>query len=239
MDKDPRAPTRTVTLRIRRFKPSGSSAPMWHDFEVEVAADATALDALDVVRREHDRGLIYRCSCRHGSCGTCGCRIDGVERLTCLTPLSELGDGPITIEPLRSLPLVGDLAVDPSPMYRTLAADWPVLRQSEGAGMKETPAGVKRLTRLEDCIECGLCQSACPETGSDQPFDGPATMAAINRQRRNVPGAAEALLDRAGDDRGVRHCRRVIDCSRRCPTGVSPARHIAELQRLVDGEQGS
>ena len=39
------------------------------------------------------------------------------------------------------------------------------------------------------------------------------------------------MLALAGTERGERRCERALLCSRVCPTGVYPARHIMELRR--------
>ena len=36
--------------------------------------------------------------------------------------------------------------------------------------------------RFEDCIECAACVSACPVSGSDASFKGPAALAALERE---------------------------------------------------------
>jgi succinate dehydrogenase / fumarate reductase iron-sulfur subunit len=218
-------------LRVLRSAPASDahdSTPRFQDFEVEVEPDATVLDALELVRAERDPGLAYRHSCHHASCGTCGCRVNGVERLTCVTRLADLGAEVVTVEPLRGFRCEGDLVVDPGPLFRAMPERWSVLREAEG-GRDE------RTTRLEDCIECGLCASACPVAGDGRPYLGPAALAAIHREieKARSPGDAARLLELAGGPAGEGLCARAIDCSRVCPGGVAPARRIADLRRRL------
>ncbi len=225
-----------VRLRSRRGAQAAPDSAQFQEWSVEVMPDETVLDALELVRLEHDETLMYRQGCHHGSCGTCGCRIDGVERLACVTRIDELESDSITVEPLDGFPHLGDLVVDIRPLYRQLESDWSLTRESEGAKKKPLAAGLDGLRRLEDCIECGCCISACPIAGDQRPFVGPAALAALNRQRLNQPEEATRWLTRAAEPTGENLCQRAIDCSRRCPTGVSPARHIAELRRLVNDD---
>jgi len=44
----------------------------------------------------------------------------------------------------------------------------------------------------------------------------------------------EELVSLAKNNRGVTLCERALNCSRVCPTGVYPARHIADLRRLLN-----
>jgi succinate dehydrogenase/fumarate reductase iron-sulfur protein len=200
----------------------------WVEYEVE-AGEGTLLDALEGIRESRDGGLRYRHSCHHGSCGTCGALVDGRERLMCLTRLSELGGGPVTVEPLRKMGAVGDLAVDPSPFFAEMPRDAGYLRASEVA--HRAPEDPPR-RRMEDCIECGICVSVCPVTA---PFSGPAALAAADRDREERPHREAASLAFADGERGVAACERRFACSRACPQGVAPGRRIESLRRSLSG----
>lgn len=218
-------------LRVRRTRfheHEHEHESSFQDFEVEVEPEATVLDALELIRIGRDPGLRYRHSCHHASCGTCGCQVNGVARLACVTRLGDLGGELVTLEPLEGYRCEGDLVVDPGPLFRDLPPHWTVLRESEGRRPEAR-------TRLEDCIECGCCVAACPVAGPGRPYVGPAALAAIQREIEKAPApeAAAALLELAGGPRGERLCERFIDCSRVCPSGVAPARRIADLRRRV------
>jgi succinate dehydrogenase / fumarate reductase iron-sulfur subunit len=227
--------TRTIEIRILRYKPGVIDPPRFETFRVSVGEGATVLDALERIRREQDPGLMYRHSCHHSSCGSCACRVDGVERLACTTRLQDPGGDTVTIEPLRGLPVLGDLVVDVRGFYADIDPAWDCLRPVDpSAG---GTAGEGGLRRLEDCIECGACVSACPADKARPGFMGPAALAAANNQRLKHPEDEPALLARAGSERGEARCERALRCSRVCPTGVYPARHIMELRkRIRNGE---
>ncbi len=238
---------RQITLAIRRYKPGLIDPPRLMTYTLEIQGDPSVLDCLERIRLEQEPGLMYRHCCHHASCGTCGCRIDGVERLACVTRISDLvdpgdqadpsapSDHTVTVEPLAGLPVAGDLVVEQAPFYADLPPDWDGLRPSERGEDQELPDGIDELTRLEDCIECACCWSVCPVTGDDLPFLGPAALAALSRELDKHPEREAELLEIASGERGVSLCERSIDCSRRCPTGVAPARHIALLRRRIRG----
>jgi succinate dehydrogenase / fumarate reductase, iron-sulfur subunit len=213
---------------VARSAGGGLAETFFQDFELEVEPELTVLDALELIRVERDPGLRYRHSCHHASCGTCGCLVNGVARLACVTRLGDLGGEEVTLEPLAGFRCEGDLVVDPGPLFRGLPTQWTPLRESEGPRPE-------RRARLEDCIECGLCVSVCPVAGYDRPYLGPAALAAIQRELEKAPTAEEAarLLELADGPRGERLCERAIDCSRVCPSGVAPARRIADLRRRL------
>jgi len=201
------------------------------------AASGQDLSAAPVPRMPH-----YRHSCHHGSCGTCGAVIDGLPSLMCLTRFTDLaaprprepggpardpvrgprGELVVTLEPLVRGTVISGIAARPTAALAGIPGEYSYLRPSDAAG------GV----RFEDCIECGLCSSACPVAA---PFLGPAALAAVNRQREKDPGAAERMLDMAAGPDGVAACERHLHCSRVCPQAVYPGKHIQLLRKALEG----
>lgn len=225
--------TDKITFRILRFKPARIDPPRFQDFSVEVQSDMTVLDGLEKIRREQDPTLMYRHSCHHSSCGTCACRINGEEKLACITKIQDGYGDAIILEPLAGFTPIGDLVVEMLPFYEDLAEDWSYLRQAEQSASGRLPEGIAQFTRFENCIECGACVSACPITHKKSGFFGPAVLAAANNELKKSPPDAEALLSLAANKRGVALCERALRCNHACPTGVYPARHIEDLRRLL------
>jgi succinate dehydrogenase / fumarate reductase iron-sulfur subunit len=217
----------TVTLEVFRYRP-GDPGLRYERFRVPVGSRATVLDALLAVRRDQDPGLAVRHSCLHGSCGSCGLRVNGREVLACLTRLEGLDD-PVVVEPLAGLPVLGDLVVDMEDLYLRLEpAGRPLVRASERARPE-----LDDLERFEDCLECGLCLSACPVAG-DPRFLGPAALAAAERVLEEPRGAdPRATLGWVDDAHGVWRCHLAFECSAVCPAGVDPGGAIMRLRRRL------
>jgi len=230
----------TITFRIFRYRVGDPGSGRFEETPLKVEETTTVLDALETLKQT-DRTLMFRHSCHHGSCGTCACRINGRERLACLTRVLDLDTQVVTVEPLSKHGKVGDLVVDPVDFFREYPSDWRTLRRSEANPEAEPPQELSGYIRLENCIECGACVSACPV----KDFLGPAVLAGLNRERINreqfnrrsaeQPGREKSLLKLAGGERGVWKCKRALECSRVCPTGVYPARHIQELRNKLKG----
>jgi succinate dehydrogenase / fumarate reductase iron-sulfur subunit len=227
-----------VKLKIRRYQPGTREKSRFETFTLVMDTDMSVLDALEIIRNEQDPSLLYRHSCHHSSCGTCGMIINGEERLACVTHISQIKKRPITLEPLSGFPIIGDLAVDMTSFYEDIDDRWDYLRVSEDLGSKKHPEGVGRFERFENCIECGCCFSACPESGPGKLFMGPAALAALNRELQKSRGNEEELIGLAGSERGERLCERVLACNRVCETLVYPARHILDLRKRISDDGG-
>ncbi len=114
--------------------------------------------------------------------------------------------------------------------------------QAEGNGIERirdrNPADPSQrqhgFNRLENCIECGLCMSACPIVGSDVQYAGPAVLAAAGRvvsePRGKVLGEVLSMVDH---EHGVWRCHGAFECTQVCPAGVDPAETIMALRSYL------
>lgn len=226
-----------VRFRVYRYK-QGQAAGAYQSFALAVRPRATVLTALQEIRRTQDPTLTLRHSCHHASCGTCGMRVNGQEVLACVTQMSDL-EGEVVVEPLDNLPVVSDLVVDMQAFYaRYTEAGLPYVRDSEFLESAERPEGVLQFTRYENCLECGLCVSACPVVGSDSDYLGPAAMAAawrvVAEPRDGNPEAALAWVDQ---EHGCWRCHVAYECSEVCPSDVDPGGSIMALRRNLAGRK--
>ena len=222
-----------ITFQILRYKPGHIDPPRFQDFHIKVEPDMSVLDVLEKIRLQQDRTLMYRHSCHHSSCGTCACKINGQGRLACMTKVGDLKSNTITLTPLDGFQPIGDLVVDMKPFYENVCEDWDYLRKSEFVNTTRRPRGIRQFQRFESCIECGACISSCPVIHGIKVFFGPAVLAAVNNEIKKSPQKTEDLLSLAASEHGEQLCQRALNCSRVCPTGVYPARHIADLRRLL------
>lgn len=223
---------KTVDFKILRFKPGVIDPPRFQTYRLAVAEPMTVLDCLTRIQTSLDPTLMFRHSCHHSSCGTCAMRVNGTERLACITRVWSLNASEVTLAPLAGFPPIGDLAVDMAPFYRDIDDTWSHLRpaEKEGSGADRTYEG---LMRFENCIECGCCVSVCPVPGGVDAFVGPAALAAVHREMTKSPDRKDKLLKQADGPRGQRRCQRALACSRVCPTGVYPAKHIIDLRNRL------
>lgn len=183
-------------------------------------------------------------------CGSCGVLVNGGEVLPCIVDLAEAmaRRSPVRIEPLRNLPLAGDLVVDVTGFFeRMLASTMSITRTAEDelpldadGGRDRTHGvavadGLLRFNRFENCVECGICISACPTMATDERFRGPAMLASLARARAESadPRQREHLLDLADGEHGVWRCHSSWECTQRCPQQVDPAESIMAQRREI------
>jgi succinate dehydrogenase / fumarate reductase iron-sulfur subunit len=221
--------TDTRTLRIYRYK-RGDGGEHFDEFEVPVGPHATILDALRWIQLHRDPSLALRHSCLHASCGTCGMRIDGREELACVCAVQDYGEK-ITVEPLANLPILTDLVVDMDDFFARFR-EHPIIRASEILPDAQPPDDVDEYVRLEDCIECGLCLSACPVAATSRHYVGPAALVAAQRLLEEPRGAdCNEVLAWADRPEAAWGCHLAFECTRACPAEAIPADRIMALRR--------
>ena len=234
-----------VTFRIFRYKQDGNNR-RFDAFTLPVSPDEYVLDTLERIWAEHDRSLVFRHSCHHAACGACGMRVSGVEKLTCITCIEEVtsNGGTVTLEPLRNLEVVSDLLVDVGPFYADMEkAQFVPIRTAQPIVDLETGRQIHRHSvpqeQYEDCIECGICVSACPIKSTDPRFLGPAALVAVARMvqepRRDV--AVDELLALADSEHGLWRCHQTFECIEACPAHVDITGLMANLRRRLLGNR--
>ncbi len=206
------------TFRVYRYK-RGDPGWRFDPFEVPVGPRTTVLDALRWIQLH-----------RHASCGTCGMQVNGREVLACVTLADPLGST-ITVEPLANIPVLTDLVVDMSRVFERFPDEIGIVRMSEELPEASPPVGIDAFERFEDCIECGLCLSACPVSATSDAYVGPAALAAAQRLLEEPRGVDPGrILDWADDPMGAWRCHAAFECTEACPSNVRPAERIMALR---------
>lgn len=211
------------------WRGSPNSGASFAEYSVPFTPRSTVLDALLYIQRQLDPTLAFRYACRKGMCGTCGIRVNGVERLACSTCLSVVPGKEVRIEPLRHLPVIRDLAVDFTPFFRR----WVEINGSfVPSSAEDRPCDLplpEPLVRWRECISCALCYSACDTVGRTAGFAGPA---ALNRALTLAldPRDRGDRWDRVDRIEGALGCHALGVCTLVCPKGLDPATAIQRLR---------
>ena len=88
------------------------------NYSVQLEQGMVVLDAIHRVQTEHANDLAVRWNCKAGKCGSCSMEINGKPKLACMTRLSDYADDElISIQPMKTFPIIKDLVTDVSWNY--------------------------------------------------------------------------------------------------------------------------
>ncbi|MGF1477130.1 MAG: succinate dehydrogenase/fumarate reductase iron-sulfur subunit [Geminicoccaceae bacterium] len=226
---------RTLTVRIWR----GGETGALHTYSVPARDNQTVLDVVTEVQRALEPSLAYRFACRVGVCGSCAMTVNGTPRWTCRTHINRvIGDGVITIEPLRNLPRIKDLVCDMAPFFEKWTAAGGTFAGSRSRAEPPAPIDPMSPKRREadaaiECINCAVCYASCDVVAANPGYLGPAALSRawtlVNDER--IANRDEVKQKALGAD-GCGSCHSHGSCMQNCPIGLSPTRSIAGLKRL-------
>jgi len=227
-----------VALRVLRFNPEADTSPHFEDYTVEADPMDRLLDLLHQVKWHHDGSLALRRSCAHGICGSDAMVINGVNALACKVLVKDLKQ-PITVEPIRGLPLIKDLVVDMEPFFAGYRAvkPWLITDEQDHGPDRERIQSPEERERFDDttkCILCAACTTSCPIFWSDQEYVGPAAI--VNAHRfifdSRDSGAGERL-EILSSKNGAFKCRTAFNCTTACPRGIKVTKAIQEVKQAA------
>ncbi len=149
-----------LQLRIWRGDATGGE---FVDYSVAVDPQEVVLDAVLHLQATQANDLAVRWNCKAGKCGSCSAEINGKPKLMCMTRLSALPAGPVTVTPMRTFPLIRDLVTDVSFNYRKAQEIPPFTppKDLQPGQYRMKQAEVTRSQEFRKCIECWLCQDVC------------------------------------------------------------------------------
>ena len=225
-------------LRVYRWTPDDNKNPRIDTYFVDKATcGPMVLDALIKIKNEIDPTLTFRRSCREGICGSCAMNIGGTNGLACLKALDEFS-GPISIYPLPHMEVIKDLVPDLTNFYAQHRSIEPWLKTETAMPTeewKQAREDREKLDGLYECILCACCSTSCPSYwwNSDR-YLGPAIL--LQAYRWVIDSRDEATgerLDNLEDPFRLYRCHTILNCAKACPKGLSPAKAIAELKKLM------
>ena len=133
-------------------------------YSVTLEKGMVVLDAIHRIQAEFANDLAVRWNCKAGKCGSCSLEINGKPKLACMTRLSDYADNElITIQPLKTFPIIKDLVTDVSWNYeqnKKIAPFKPRERDPDG-NHRFMQRDADRIQEFRKCIECYLCQNVC------------------------------------------------------------------------------
>ncbi|MDR7073703.1 succinate dehydrogenase iron-sulfur subunit [Fictibacillus barbaricus] len=234
--------TKMVKFTVTR-QDSPDSAPYIEEFEIAHRPNMNVISALMEIRRnpvnakgEATTPITWEMNCLEEVCGACSMVINGKPRQSCTALVDQL-EQPIRLEPMKTFPVVRDLAIDRSRMFDALkrVKAWIPIDGTYDLGPGPRMPETKRqwAYELSKCMTCGVCLEACPNVNSKSDFIGPAPLSQVRLFNAHPTGAMnkEERLNAIMDDGGLAECGNSQNCVQSCPKGIPLTTSIAALNR--------
>jgi len=227
------------TFRIWRGNSTGGA---FREYTTEISEGMVVLDAVHQIQAAHANDLAVRWNCKAGKCGSCSAEINGHPRLMCMTRMSTLpANEPITVEPMKSFPMIKDLVTDVSWNFRVKKAIKPFKPRPADAPdgtWRMDQQDIDRVQEFRKCIECFLCQDVCHvlrEHQLHEEFIGPRFFvyaAALEMHPLDVENRTADLKN----SQGIGYCNITKCCTKVCPESITITDNaiIPLKERVVD-----
>jgi len=224
-----------VTVRVfRGDRETGKPV----DYKVPLSEGMVVLDAIHSIQANQAPDLAVRWNCKAAKCGSCSAEVNGKPRLMCKTRMDSLPlDQPVVVYPMKSFPLIKDLATDVSWNYE-VNKKIPAFQPKAGVEWKMYQRDVDRVQEFRKCIECFLCQNVCHvlrEHDKKEQFGGPRFFVrTAGLEMHPLDGANRLPLLK--DELGLGFCNITKCCTEVCPEEI----HITDnaiiplKERVVD-----
>jgi len=182
--------------------------------------------------------VVWDSHCLEEVCGACTMIVNGRVRQSCSALVDRLTQ-PIELRPMSKFPVVRDLVVDRSRMFRDLikVKAWiPVQGTYDlGPGPRMSPQEQEHAYPLSTCMTCGCCVDACPNYNDRSTFMGPAVISQVQLFNSHPTGALNAAerLEAMMEPGGVSECGNAQNCVQVCPKGIPLTTSIGLVGRAV------
>ena len=259
-----------ITVRVlRQAVPDGPS--YWERFRIPHEPEMNVISVLQRIAAHPKTAdgrnvapVSWDCNCLEEVCGACTMIINGRVRQACSAIVDRLlEDQPEEIElrPATKFPVVRDLVVDRSRLFRALTRVKAWVETDGyydvGRGPTVTQAEQERAYPLSECMSCGCCLDACPqyvkidvapEKGEsaadhemrenaefDRGFIGAhaISQAMLFNQHPTGKNLASDRLDALTGPGGIQVCGNAQNCVAVCPKSIPLTTSIARAGRAV------
>ena len=229
-----------VTFRLWRSEPGGAGE--LQDYRTTVSEGMVVLDAVHKIQAEQAPDLAVRWNCKAGKCGSCSAEINGKPRLMCMARLSTLDlNEPVTVEPMRTFPLIKDLVTDVSWNFRvkkTIQPFRPRPADAPDGTWRMFQKDVDRVQEQRKCIECFLCQNVCHvlrDHAKHEAFIGPRYFTYVAALEMHPLDVKDRLAD-LKNEHSIGYCNITKCCTVVCPEHIKITDNaiIPLKERVVD-----
>lgn len=235
----------TYILKIYRGRPGKQ---YWEEFELPFKTFENVISALmaiqaNPINRKGERvePVVWEQGCLEEVCGSCSMLIDGRPRQACTarieTLLKKSNSNTVTLAPFSKFPLIRDLIVDRTVMFENLkkVEAWVDVDGTfeRGFGPDISPEKQQMRYSLSNCMTCGCCVEACPQTNARTNFVGPQIIAQVELFNSHPIGALQKhkRLHKMMEKGGISDCGNAQNCVKVCPKNIPLTDAIAAVSR--------
>ena len=233
-----------ILLKIKRQDKPGLPS-YWETFKVPYKPFSNIISCLMEIQKnpitkkgETVNPVTWDSNCLEEVCGSCTMVINSQVRQSCSALVDKLTE-PIRLEPMGKFPVVRDLVVDRSRMFKALKKvhAWvPVDGYHDlGPGERIYPPHQQLAYKLSECMTCGCCVEACPQYSKDNDFLGAAAMSQarlfnMHPTGKNLQKERLEVLMKKG---GISTCGNAQNCVEVCPKSIPLTESIADLGKQI------
>jgi len=241
-EQTPAQPATGEAVDFRVFRGTPDQPQGDQQYSVPMVPGMVVLDAMHYIQKHVDTDLAVRWNCKAAKCGSCSAEVNGRPVLLCKTRVDELPDGPITVRPMKTFPLIKDLVTDVSGNFAVNQRIAPFTPSEADAQSREPwriqEPDIERLYEFRKCIECFLCQDVCHVLRTHDLHDrfyGPRFFVRVAGLEMHPKDAADRR-DLVREDGGLGYCNITKCCTEVCPEHI----HITDnaiipmKERVVD-----
>lgn len=260
------------SFEVRILRQNGPGEPSyWERHRVQYEPDMNVISVLQRVAAQAKTSegkpvapVAWDCNCLEEVCGACTMVINGRVRQSCsalVDRLLEDNPGEIELQPMSKFPVVRDLMVDRSRLFRSLqrVKAWiPVDGYYDlGAGPRQSQEAQEQAYPLSQCMSCGCCLEACPQytkvelvqlegesddaftarknSAYDSAFVGPHAISQAVLFNSHPTGEMnkKERVDALMGEGGIQICGNAQNCVAVCPKSIPLTTSIAKAGRAA------
>ncbi|MCO6043074.1 succinate dehydrogenase iron-sulfur subunit [Aeoliella sp. ICT_H6.2] len=262
--------TKRESFDVRILRQAAPGEPSrWETFRIPYEPNLNVISVLQKIAAmarnaegKETTPVAWDCNCLEEVCGACTMVINGRVRQSCsalVDRLLEEHEGEIELQPMTKFPVVRDLVVDRSRMFRALekVKAWVPVDDyyDRGAGPRESQESQEERYPLSECMTCGCCVDACPQyskveverrpnesieehqarqaEAEKSEFLGAAPISQAMLFNRHATGAmlADDRLNALSGPGGIQVCGNAQNCVAVCPKEIPLTTSIARAGR--------
>lgn len=222
------------------------SQPYTQEFRVPYRPNMNVIAILMEIQRnpmdtqgKQSAPVAWESNCLEEICGACMMVINGKPRQACSALVDQL-EQPIRLKPARTFPVVRDLVIDRSRMFKALqkVKAWVPIDGTYdlGPGPRMAERDRQWAYELSKCFTCGACVEACPNVNERTSFIGPFAISQVRLFNTHPTGEMhkEDRLEALMGTGGIHECGNSQNCVQVCPKGIPLTTSIAAMNGAVN-----